>query len=276
MVDEDGKPFWMRYFKADYLGDSDPTYQKLLQKEGIGIENQEEENEEEKEEKKHLQEKLFQEWNKIKSLDKQIVGTNKVYKTMKDNASFREQEFRDRLQREKEKKKQEIEKKSKSYIKSRAKRQTNSRGSSRSKASASSKTSSKAMKNSKGFSSNPFTGMRRPSSGKNSSKSSQKQILDNKPEEEKEGTFLTGVQNPANKYAKIDSRIKDELGYDISDEDEEYDHEKHKTHEIDMINAYEEALHQSPRRRKKYFDESSSQGSGKSPSKVDFIKENTK
>lgn len=43
--------------------------------------------------------------------------------------------------------------------------------------------------------------------------------------------------------------------------------------ELGIINAYEEALVRSPRHKKNYFDEASSNKSS-SPSKVDFIKEN--
>lgn len=32
---ENGKPFWMRYFKADYLGESNPKNKKLLLQAGI-------------------------------------------------------------------------------------------------------------------------------------------------------------------------------------------------------------------------------------------------
>lgn len=272
ILDEDGKPFWMKYFKADYLGESDPTYQKLLAKQGINAEPVEET----KGENLEIKKKLLEEWSKIKSLDSQIVNTNKVYKVMKDNASKREEGIRERMRREKEEKQKELDKKKKSYIKSNTtKRQSSSRASSRSKASETSKASSKAKKSSKGFSSNPFSGMRRPSSGRNAKKQPQKQVLDGKVEEEKSGTFLTGVQ-AAGKYAKMDQRIKDELGYDLPNDDEEFDPEKARTHEIDMINAYEEALNESPRRRKKYTEANSSLGSEDSPKKMNFIKQNAK
>jgi hypothetical protein len=30
VLDENGKPFWMRYFKSDYLGETNPEFQKVL------------------------------------------------------------------------------------------------------------------------------------------------------------------------------------------------------------------------------------------------------
>jgi hypothetical protein len=80
---------------------------------------------------------------------------------------------------------------------------------------------------------------------------------------------LTGVQHN-NKYSDLDKRIKDELDIDIqNDEENNYNNNM----ELGIINAYEEALVRSPRHKKKYFEETSSNKSN-SPSKVDFIKEN--
>lgn len=275
MMDEDGKPFWMRYFKADYLGDTDPAYQKLLANAGI----QSEDNEEAKAGNQQIKMKLQEELMKIKSLDKQLVSSNKVYRTMKDRATIREQEIRDKMERDKREEKKMRDEKNKSYIHARAKRPGDSRGSSRSKASTSSKNSTKNstknMKNSKGFSSNPFTGMRRPSSGRKSAKPEQRQILDGKVEEDKGATFLTGVHHNAEKVANLDKRMKEELDIDVPIDNDDYDFDHQRTSELDMINAYEAALNQNNRR--KYFDEESSQsstGSQNSPSKVDFIREN--
>lgn len=105
VLDEDGKPFWMRYFKSDYLGESDPNYKKLLNNAGIKTAD-----EEVKESKwklqKHLQDELF----KIKTLDKQLVNSNKVYKCMKEKSSMREKELTEKFEREKKHKKKELEK----------------------------------------------------------------------------------------------------------------------------------------------------------------------
>jgi len=96
----------MRYFKADYMGETDPTYKKLLAKEGITT--AEEENEGMSTE---IQQKLIEEFSKIHSLDTAIVKTNKVYKAMKVNANMREESNKERMRREKEKKKLDLEKK---------------------------------------------------------------------------------------------------------------------------------------------------------------------
>lgn len=267
MLDEDGKPFWMRYFKADYLGEEDPTYKRLLAKEGI-----KEDNEENKIGNDEVRLKLHDEFSRIKDLDKKIVGMNKVYKTMKEKAKVREDNLRDHIQKEREMRKKYMEKKSKSYIRSRTKNQTNSRGSSRSKISESSKSSKKSLKSSKGFSSNPFTGMRRPSSGRDSAKKTQKQITNGKVEEDKSSTFLTGVQNQGNKYEEIDQRIRDA----DMDTNQEFDM---NNFELDMIYAKEEAMNTTPKRRRKKYDDAQSQKSvsskNSSPGKVNFIKENT-
>lgn len=272
--DGESQPFWTRYFKADYLGDTDPAYKNLLAKEGINAED-DEAIEETKVDKLEIQKKLQEEFMKIKSLDTKIVNSNKVYKVMKDNATVRDEQTKERIKYEKDKQKEKIAIDKKSYIKSRTNnRGLNSRGSSRSKASQSSKGTKKQMKNSKGFSTNPFTGMRRPSSGKNSQKSSQKSIKYGAVEEEdKSGTFLTGVQQNAEKVANIDRRMKEDLDMDVqNDEDFNYD----ENNELKMINDYEEILNQSPRHRKKFVDDTSSKGSNKSsPTKVNFIKENT-
>lgn len=267
VLDEDGKPFWMRYFKADYLGEEDPTYKRLLAKEGI-----KEDNEENKIGNDEVRLKLHDEFSRIKDLDKKLVGMNKVYKTMKDKAKTREENLRDHIQKEREMRKKYMEKKSKSYIRSRTKGQTDSRGSSRSKVSESSKSSKKSLKSSKGFSSNPFTGMRRPSSGRDSAKKSQKQITNGKVEEDKSSTFLTGVQNQGNKYEEIDQRIRDA----DMDTNQEFDM---NNFELDMIYAKEEAMNTTPKRRRKKYDDAQSQKSesskNSSPGKVNFIKENT-
>lgn len=59
----------MQYFKADYLGETNPTYQKLLEKEGI-VPDQEES----KGKSSQIQQKLHEELMKIKSLDKDLVN----------------------------------------------------------------------------------------------------------------------------------------------------------------------------------------------------------
>lgn len=68
VLDEDGKPFWMRYFKADYLGESDPKYKKLLMQAGIKTDNGE--NIQNNPMQKRLQDELI----KVKTLDKQLVS----------------------------------------------------------------------------------------------------------------------------------------------------------------------------------------------------------
>ena len=68
VLDEEGKPFWMKYFKADYLGDSDPKYKKLLMQAGIKTEEGDLL-------KNHpLQKQLQDELIKVKTLDKQLVN----------------------------------------------------------------------------------------------------------------------------------------------------------------------------------------------------------
>ena len=265
----------MRYFKADYLGETDPTYTKLLVKEGV-VTAEEVNEEETKAENIEIQRKLMAEYAKIRDFDMELIDSNKKYKSMKIKAKKRDEKIRERIKLEKEKKKREIEQKKKEYIKSN-KRHTNSRGSSRSKASNSSIGSKKGMRNSKGFKTDPFTGMKRPSSSKGSNKSARKQILNGKIEPEKDsGTFLTGVQNP-NKYSKMDKRIKDDLGIDVN---EEFD--QNANQELELIYAHEEILNQTPRqrRRNKFENEKSETSSQKSSAsknkdKVDFIKENT-
>jgi len=162
----------------------------------------------------------------------------------------------------------------KSYITSHLKRQNSSRGSSKSKESSASKASSKQSKNSKGFTSNPFTGMRRPSSGRKTASSSKKQILNGKPEEEhKSSTFLTGVMHNAEGMAKLDERIKTEFNIDFYENDENINTQQNN-YEMELINAYEETLNESRKRKKKYFEDSSSQNSDFSDHEVDFVKEN--
>ena len=129
------------------------------------------------------------------------------------------------------------------------------------------------MGSSKGFSTNPFTGMRRPSSSNKSAKSNKKSNDNPRIEQEEDGsTFLTGVQNQG-KLSKLDKRIHDDLGIEIN---QEFD--KNRNYELERINAYEEALNQTPRKNRKKYDEDNlsqkSSGSKKSPGKVDFIKEN--
>ena len=140
MLDEDGKPFWMRYFKADYLGESDPKYKNLLLK--AGVTNDEGDSFKNNQKKKQLQDELI----KVKTLDKQLVSWNRLYKQMKEKSAIRTKETSEKLNRENEAKKREMDKKKKSYIKSHLKRQNSSRGSSKSKESSASKNSSKQMK----------------------------------------------------------------------------------------------------------------------------------
>jgi hypothetical protein len=273
VLDEDGKPFWMRYFKADYLGEEDPTYKRLLEKENIITTANKEESKEDKEGNEEVRLRLHDEFSRIKDLDTKLVGMNKVYKTMKEKCRLREDILRDHIQKEKELRKRKFEKKKNSYINSRTKGQTSSRGSSRSKISQSSKKSKNSTNNSsKGFSSNPFTGMERQNSAKKSAKGSQKRIANGKVEEDKSSTFLTGVQNQANKYEEIDQRIRD-ADMDTNQEFNMNDFE------LDMIHAKEEAMNTTPKRRRKKYDDSRSQRSSSSknssPGKVDFIKENT-
>lgn len=129
------------------------------------------------------------------------------------------------------------------------------------------------MKNSKGFTTDPFTGMRRPSSGRKTAKPGQKQITNEKPEEDKSGTFLTGIVHNTERVANLDERIRTELDIDVHEHDE-FTSEDQKNYEMNLINAYEESLNK-PARRKKYFDEDSSHQSDSSDHDVDFIKENT-
>ena len=130
------------------------------------------------------------------------------------------------------------------------------------------------MKNSKGFSSNPFTGMRRSSSGRKTATSSKKQIANGKAEEEHKGsTFLTGVMHNAEGMANLDERIKTEFNIEFNEADD--NNQSQNNYEMDLINAYEETLNQSMQRKKKYFGDSSSQNSDYSEHEVDFIKENT-
>lgn len=75
--EDEGKPFWMRYFKADYLGESDPTYQKILEKEGVTTAEEENKN---KVENQEIQKKLIEEYSKIRDLDMDLIDSNKVYK----------------------------------------------------------------------------------------------------------------------------------------------------------------------------------------------------
>ncbi|CAI2376509.1 unnamed protein product [Moneuplotes crassus] len=256
------KPFWMNYFKADYLGESDPTYQRLLQKEGI--QTAEEIKEESKTSNVEIQEKLMKEYARIRDFDREITQTNKVYKAMKAQATLRDEETRYRLDKEKEEKNKQVKMKSKNYIKSNT-RKMSSRASARSNASKSSKNSKKSLKSSKGFSTNPFTGMRRPDSSKRGNKPPKPKQA---PTEDDSSTFLTGVQNQ-DKYSKMDKRIKDEMGIDVNPE-----FDRNKNYELEMITAHEEAISQAPERRKKYKSEISSQMSSNGESKVDFIKEN--
>lgn len=270
LLDENGKPFWMRYFKADYLGESNPEYQNMLLKAGvITDENAKEESKFDKKNMAKFQEELM----KIKSLDKQLVNSNKLYKGMKQKSMMRDQEIKDRRDREDEQKKQELEKKKKSYIKSNTAKRTSSRGSTRSKQSENSKISTKSRKDSaKGFNANPFSGMARPSSGANKAIKKAPKV----PEEDKSNTFLTGVNPGTNKMSELDQRIKKDLDIDIRNEDDE--NRKQSNYELDMINAYEETLKQSTGRRKKYFNDDSSENSYRSDhsqeQEFDFIKEN--
>lgn len=68
VLDEDGKPFWMRYFKADYLGESDPKYKKLLAQAGIKTDNAD------AAQNNPVQKRLQDELVKVKTLDKQLVS----------------------------------------------------------------------------------------------------------------------------------------------------------------------------------------------------------
>ena len=56
VLDESGKPFWMRYFRADYLGDAEEKLKKGGQK-GAGNE---------------MQAKINRELDKIKKFDKML------------------------------------------------------------------------------------------------------------------------------------------------------------------------------------------------------------
>lgn len=265
VLDEDGKPFWMRYFKADYLGETDPNYQKLLINAGI---DSAEEQKVSSEDIAKLQEQLL----KIKSLDKQLVNSNKLYKGMKEKSSKREQALRDKLEKEKNDKKKEQEKKKKEYIKSNTLKKSSSRASSRSKNSETSNKSSKGEKrSSKGFSTNPFTGMRRPSSGRSTTNSAKKSITNKKVEEDKSNTFLTGVAHNE-KMVELDRQIRDDLDFEMKEEDEEGRSINQNDYQLDLFKAYDESMSQSSAKRKKYFNDSSSENS--KDQEVDYIKEN--
>ena len=262
VLDENGKPFWMRYFKADYLGETDPNYEELLVKAGIKSVDQEE-----KKYSKQEVAKLQDELMKIKALDKQLVNSNKLYKNMKHESTRRETEARERLEMERHKAKKKLEKKKKSYINSN--HRSSSRNSSRSKRSNKSKTSAQTKQqsrksSSKGFSTNPFTGMRRPGSGKKTPKQQQ--------EEDKSNTFLTGIG--ATKMNEIDERIKNDLDFEVKVDDE--DNAKNRNYELELINAYEETLNQPSRNRKKFEDITSEKSfsSNQSDDDFDFIQEN--
>lgn len=75
--------------------------------------------------------------------------------------------------------------------------------------------------------------------------------------------------------AKLDQRIKTELDIDIdfNDNDENINSQQ-SNYEMELINAYEETLNDSRRRKRKYFGDSSSQHSDVSDHEVDFVKEN--
>jgi hypothetical protein len=164
-----------------------------------------------------LRNKLQDEFNKIKVLDKQLASSNIVYKGMKEKAKVREKKIAERIYNEKEKKKKSV--KNKDYIRAGLKRQGSSRGSSRSKVSAKSRGNKtakgkiKRQSSAKKFSIDPFTGMRkRPMSGRKGPNRSAK-----KSKEDDGSTFLTAVQHPE-KIKQIDRAIKDELNMDIEGE----------------------------------------------------------
>ena len=117
--------------------------------------------------------------------------------------------------------------------------------------------------------------MRRPSSGRKTASSNKKQILNGKVEEDhKSSTFLTGVLHNAEGMAKLDERIKTEFDIEVNDVDDHMS-ENQNNYEMELINAYEETLNQSKRRKKQYFGDSSSQNSDYSDQEIDFIKENS-
>lgn len=105
VLDEDGKPFWMRYFKADYLGESDPKYKKLLAQAGIKTDNAD------AAQNNPVQKRLQDELVKVKTLDKQLVSWNRMYKQMKENSDIRTKETKQKSNKEQEVKQKDLEKK---------------------------------------------------------------------------------------------------------------------------------------------------------------------
>ena len=194
VVDDEGRQFWQRFLKADYLeqdNSENPTHAKVQM---ILADP----------EKKKEYEKRQKEMKKIQNLDHKIAQANKPYREMKQGALKRKRDNQIRLEMELEK--QENRRK-RNYLRSgteRSKKGSRSRQGSRK--SARSKKSTNTRKSA--HFDVPFSGKHSKKSSLNSSLRSKKSSRQEPQKEDDTSTFLTGVGKVPQNQALHKDRIQ--------------------------------------------------------------------